>query len=95
LRRRSDAQKQVIKQEVIKQVIDSEKATANQQKILEALRQNPYMTQSELADALGITRKSIIANMKKLREGGFIARPEPTKTDAGRSSDLLSRACSQ
>ena len=41
---------------------------------MEALRKNPYMPQSEQAEALGITRKSIIANMKKLREGGFIAR---------------------
>ena len=41
---------------------------------MEALCYNPYMPQSELAEALEITRKSIIANMKKLREGSFIAR---------------------
>ena len=50
------------------------KVTANQKKILEALRKNPYITQAELANIVGITRKSIIANMKKLKEQGLITR---------------------
>ena len=48
------------------------KVTANQQKIIEALESNPYVTQEELSNIVGITRKSIIANMKKLKENGLI-----------------------
>lgn len=63
-------------------VIGSEKVTAkvtakvtvNQRKILDALNKNPHATQAELADLVGITRKSIISNMKKLRELGLIRR---------------------
>ena len=50
------------------------KVTINQQKIIDAIKTNPYVTQEELADMLGITKKSITANMKKLQNGGFIKR---------------------
>ena len=50
------------------------KVTVNQKKILEALKNNPFATQEELAEIVGLTRKSIIANMKKLQENGLIKR---------------------
>lgn len=50
------------------------KVTINQQKIIDAIKTNPYVTQEELADIIGITKKSITANMKKLQNGGFIKR---------------------
>ena len=50
------------------------KVTINQQKIIDAIKSNPYVTQEELADILGITKKSITANMKKLQNGGLIKR---------------------
>ncbi len=50
------------------------KVTVNQRKILDALNKNPHATQAELANLVGITRKSIISNMKKLRELGLIRR---------------------
>ena len=50
----------------------TQKVTANQQKIIEVLKSNPYVTQEELSNIVGITRKSIIANMKKLKENGLI-----------------------
>ena len=50
------------------------KVTVNQRKILDALVRNPHATQAELAYIVGITRKSIIANMKKLQELGLIRR---------------------
>lgn len=52
----------------------TQKVTANQKKIMEIIKNNPYVTQEELANIIGITRKSIIANMKKLQEKGFIKR---------------------
>lgn len=50
------------------------KVTANQCKILEALTHNPRATQAELAVIVGITRKSIIENMKRLQDQGLIRR---------------------
>ena len=50
------------------------KVTVNQKKIIEAIRQNPFVTQEELANALGLSRKSIIQNMKKLQENHLIDR---------------------
>ena len=52
----------------------SVKVTVNQQKIIDAIKENPYVTQEELADIVGIARKNIIANMKKLQTNGLIKR---------------------
>ena len=50
------------------------KVTVNQQKIIDAIKSNPKVTQEELAEIVGITRKSVISNMKKLQENGLINR---------------------
>lgn len=50
------------------------KVTVNQQKIIDAIKENPYVTQEQLADIVGIARKNIIANMKKLQTNGLIKR---------------------
>lgn len=50
------------------------KVTVNQKKIIDAIKANPFITQEELAQAVGITRKSIITNMKKLQQNGIIKR---------------------
>lgn len=50
------------------------KVTVNQQKIIDAIKLNPYITQEKLADIIGITRKNIIVNMKKLQENGLVKR---------------------
>ena len=52
----------------------TQKVTANQEKIIEAIRINPFITQEELVSIVGITRKSIVANMKKLQKSGLIKR---------------------
>lgn len=52
----------------------TQKVTVNQKKILEAIKDDPYITQEMLAKILGITRKSVVANMKKLQDGGLIKR---------------------
>lgn len=52
----------------------TQKVTVNQKKILEAIKDDPYITQEMLAKILGITRKSVVANMKKLQDGGMIKR---------------------
>ena len=52
----------------------TQKVTVNQKKIIEAIKENPNITQEKLAEIIGISRKSIIANMKHLQENGFIKR---------------------
>ncbi|MGP1455688.1 MAG: Fic family protein [Treponema sp.] len=50
------------------------KITVNQQKIIQAIKDNPYITQEELAAVVGIARLNIIKNMKKLQEQHIITR---------------------
>ncbi len=50
------------------------KVTANQQKILDALKKDPYLTQLELASLVGLARKSVVSNMKVLQEHGLVVR---------------------
>ena len=52
----------------------TQKVTVNQQKIIDAIKNNPFITQEELASIVGIARKNIISNMKKLQENGLIKR---------------------
>ncbi len=67
----------------IKEIIETEKKitlkitvkiTANQKKILEAIKQNPFVTQEELSSIVGIAKLNINKNMKKLQEQGIIER---------------------
>lgn len=48
------------------------KITANQRKILDEIKKNPFITQEELSAKLGIARLNIIKNMKKLQENNII-----------------------
>ena len=50
------------------------KVTNNQKKILLAVEKDPHITQAQLAQVVGISRKSIISNMKKLSDSGIISR---------------------
>ena len=52
----------------------TQKVTVNQEKILEAIKENPFITQEELSQIIGLSRKSIIQNMKKLQENGLLKR---------------------
>ena len=52
----------------------SVKVTVNQQKILDVTKENPFVTQEELAQIIGLSRKSIIQNMKKLQDKGLLKR---------------------
>ncbi len=52
----------------------SVKVTVNQQKILNAIKENPFVTQEELVQIVGIAKKNIVNNMNKLQENGIIKR---------------------
>ena len=50
------------------------KVTVNQKKILDAAKKNPHVTLDDLSKKIGISRKSIAANVKKLQEAGMLKR---------------------
>ena len=50
------------------------KLTKNQRKIIETIRQNPFVTQEELSRIVDITIANINLNMKKLQQNGIIKR---------------------
>lgn len=52
----------------------TQKVTANQEKIMQAVKENPYVTQTELAKIVGISVKSVKENMKKLQTQGLLNR---------------------
>lgn len=52
----------------------TENFTQSEQKILNELIDNPYITQARLSELLGISKRSIIKNMKNLKDRGIIYR---------------------
>lgn len=50
------------------------KITVNQQKIIDVIKENPFATQEELSNIVGIARLNINKNMKKMQEQGIIKR---------------------
>ncbi len=49
------------------------------EKILDAIKNNPKITQNELAEIAGLTRRGIEWNLAKLKEKGIIRRIGPAK----------------
>ena len=51
-----------------------DRVNVNQQKILDAIKQNPHLTMGELSEIVGIAKKNIFNNMKKLQDAGLLVR---------------------
>ena len=49
------------------------------QKIIDLIRENPYVTTQEMADAIGIIRRTVAKHIKSLQENGVIKRVGPDK----------------
>jgi ATP-dependent DNA helicase RecG len=56
------------------------KLTANQERILEILAQQPRMTAPELAEIIGISKRKIEQNVASLKKSGRLRRIGPRKT---------------
>jgi len=56
-----------------------EKITANQQKILDTMTANPFVTREELVITVGISLSKIKENISKLKSKGLIERVGPDK----------------
>ena len=52
----------------------TEKVSLNQQKIIDSIKKNPHITITELTEIIGIARKNVVNNMKKLQDSGRIVR---------------------
>ena len=48
--------------------------TEVQQNIITAIKQNPFISQTEIANELSLARETVNRNMKKLQEQGIITR---------------------
>ncbi|MBP5449824.1 MAG: Fic family protein [Spirochaetales bacterium] len=55
-------------------VNDTVKATVNQQKILDAIKQNPHITQEELAELVGKSRVTVNRQLAQMKSAGLIVR---------------------
>lgn len=71
--------------ETINKIIIEQKTTqetthkTTQEKILDLVKENPNITQVEMAEKLGITRDGISYNIKSLKDNGIIERIGSTK----------------
>lgn len=54
-------------------------AQKSTQKILDLIRENPYVTTQEMADSIGIIRRTVAKHIKSLQEKGIIKRIGPDK----------------
>lgn len=61
-------------QKPIDTVKDTVKLSDSQEKILEEIKKNPYITQTELSNIVGINLRNIKNNMKKLQDLGLLKR---------------------
>lgn len=55
-----------------------------QEKIINLIKENPYITQTEMASKIGITRDGISYNIKMLKDNGIIERVGSTKNGSWR-----------
>ena len=49
------------------------------QKIIDMIKENPYISTQEMANTIGIDRRNIARNIKKLQENGIVKRIGPDK----------------
>lgn len=66
--------------ETVSELLLSTTQETTQEKLLSLIKENPNITQEQLATKLGITRDGVSYNMKMLREKGKIERTGSTKS---------------
>ena len=69
------------KVDVIENVIDRSQKTSQKtpQKIMDLVKEDPYISTSKMAEFIGIDRRNIARNIKKLQDQGIIRRVGPDK----------------
>ena len=59
-------------------VIDVSQKTS--QKIIDLIKEDPYISTSKMAEIIGVDRRNIARNIKKLQEQGVVRRVGPDKS---------------
>lgn len=59
-------------------VIDASQKTS--QKIIDLIKEDPYISTSKMAEIIGVDRRNIARNIKKLQEQGVVRRVGPDKS---------------
>ena len=62
-------------------VIDASQKTSQKtsQKIIDLIKEDPYISTSKMAEIIGVDRRNIARNIKKLQEQGVVRRVGPDK----------------
>jgi len=55
------------------------------QKILDAIRKDPYITRRELAEIAGVSEDGVKFHISRLKSKGLLKRVGPDKADTGKS----------
>ena len=66
-----------IKEKVVEKVVEN--LSENQQKILDCIAANPYISAKEISCKIGISHRKTQENIKKLKDAGFLRRIGPAK----------------
>ena len=63
-------------------VIDASQKTSQKtsQKIIDLIKEDPYISTSKMAEIIGVDRRNIARNIKKLQEQGVVRRVGPDKS---------------
>ena len=66
---------------IIEKATDTSQKTSQKtpQKIIDLVKEDPYISTSKMADIIGIDRRNIARNIKKMQEQGLIRRVGPDK----------------
>ena len=66
---------------VIEKAIETSQKTSQKtpQKIMDLVREDPYISTTKMAEIIGIDRRNIARNIKKLQEQGIVRRVGPDK----------------
>lgn len=65
--------------ETLSELLVSTTQETTQEKLIALIKENPSITQGELAVKLGVTRDGVSYNIKKLKEQGKLERVGSTK----------------
>ena len=66
---------------VAENVTDTSQKTSQNtsQKIIDLIKEDPYISTSKMAEIIGVNRRNIARNIKKLQEQGVVRRVGPDK----------------
>ena len=66
-----------VAENVTENVTDASQKTS--QKIIDLIKEDPYISTTKMAEIIGVDRRNIARNIKKLKEQGAVRRVGPDK----------------